>query len=138
MEKYFRDIWESITTMMTGLGITWMHMVRIRRNNVTLQYPEEKWPRPERNIGFDHSNYNVIRSRLHVDMDDCIGCLKCERACPVDCIRIDTIKVPERGKDIKEVGHVGITSNGTRKAMVVTRFDIDMTECCYCNLCTYP
>ena len=22
--------------------------------------------------------------------------------------------------------------------MVVTRFDIDMTECCYCNLCTYP
>ena len=46
MEKYFRDIWESITTMMTGLGITWMHMVRIRRNNVTLQYPEEKWPRP--------------------------------------------------------------------------------------------
>ena len=39
--------------MMTGLGITWMHMVRIRQNNVTLQYPEEKWPRPERNIGFD-------------------------------------------------------------------------------------
>ena len=25
-----------------------------------------------------------------------------------------------------------------RKALVVTRFDIDMTECCYCNLCTYP
>ena len=22
--------------------------------------------------------------------------------------------------------------------MVVTRFDIDMTECCYCNLCVYP
>ena len=22
--------------------------------------------------------------------------------------------------------------------MVVTRFDIDMSECCYCNLCTYP
>ena len=83
MEKYFRDIWESITTMMTGLGITWMHMVRIRRNNVTLQYPEEKWPRPERNIGFDHSNYNVIRSRLNVDIDDCIGCLKCERVSPV-------------------------------------------------------
>ncbi|GIT40457.1 MAG: hypothetical protein Ct9H300mP9_3070 [Candidatus Neomarinimicrobiota bacterium] len=60
------------------------------------------------NIGHDHSNYNVIRSRLHVDMDDCIGCLKCERACPVDCIKIDTVKVPERGKDIKEVGHVGV------------------------------
>ena len=22
--------------------------------------------------------------------------------------------------------------------MVVTRFGIDMTECCYCNLCVYP
>ena len=26
----------------------------------------------------------------------------------------------------------------TKKALVVTRFDIDMSECCYCNLCTYP
>ena len=138
MKRYFKDIWETITSLLTGMGITWVHMLRIKKDNVTLQYPEEKWPRPERNIGYDHSNYNVIRSRLHVDMDDCIGCLKCERACPVDCIKIDTVKVPERGKDIKEVGHVGITSNGTRKALVVTRFDIDMTECCYCNLCTYP
>ena len=103
-----------------------------------MQYPEERWPRPERNIGFNSESYNVIRSRLHVDMDDCIGCLKCERACPVDCIKIETAKAPERGEDIKDVKHVGITTNGTRKAMVVTRFDIDMTECCYCNLCTYP
>ena len=138
MAKYFKDIYEALSTMLTGMGITWMHMIHIRRDNVTLQYPEEKWPRPERNIGFDHSSYNVIRSRLHVDMDDCIGCLKCERACPVDCIKIETEKAPVRGEDIKEIGHVGVTSNGSRKALVVTRFDIDMTECCYCNLCTYP
>jgi|TARA_B100000315_G_C14551955_1_gene576277 NADH-quinone oxidoreductase subunit I len=124
--------------MLTGMGITWMHMVRIRRNNVTLQYPEEKWPRPERNIGFDHGGYNVIRSRLHVDIDDCIGCLKCERACPVDCIKIETEKASVRGEDIKEIGHVGVTANGSRKALIVTRFDIDMTECMYCNLCVYP
>ena len=71
-------------------------------------------------------------------MDDCIGCLKCERACPVDCIKIVTEKAPVRGEDIKQIKHKGITSNGTRKALVVTRFDIDMSECCYCNLCTYP
>ena len=138
MAKYFKDIYEALSTMLTGMGITWMHMIHIRRDNVTLQYPEEKWPRPARNIGFDHSSYNVIRSRLHVDMDDCIGCLKCERVCPVDCIKIETEKAPVRGEDIKEIGHVGVTSNGSRKALVVTRFDIDMTECCYCNLCTYP
>ena len=138
MKKYFANIWGTITTLKTGMGITWRHMMNIKKDNVTLQYPEERWPRPERDIGFEHEDYNVIRSRLHVDIDDCIGCLKCERACPVDCIKIETEKAPERGEDIKDVKHVGITSNGSRKAMVVTRFDIDMSECCYCNLCTYP
>ena len=138
MKRYFLDIYESVSSIVGGMGITLLHLFRARNDNVTLQYPEEKWPRPERNIGFDHSNYNVIRSRLHVDMDDCIGCLKCERACPVDCIKIVTEKAPVRGEDIKKIKHKGITSNGTRKALVVTRFDIDMSECCYCNLCTYP
>ena len=138
MKKYFTDIWATLTTILGGMGITFVHLIRARNDNVTLQYPEERWPRPERNIGFEHSNYNVIRSRLHVDMDDCIGCLKCERACPVDCIKIETEKAPNRGEDIKDIQHIGITTNGTRKALVVTRFDIDMTECCYCNLCTYP
>ena len=138
MKRYFTDIWETLTTILGGMGITLVHLVRARNDNVTLQYPEERWPRPERNIGFEHSNYNVIRSRLHVDMDDCIGCLKCERVCPVDCIKIETEKAPNRGEDIKDIQHIGITTNGTRKALVVTRFDIDMTECCYCNLCTYP
>ena len=138
MIKYLATIWETVSTLLTGMGVTWRHMLAIRRDNVTLQYPEERWPRPERDIGFDHNKYNVIRSRLHVDIDDCIGCLKCERACPVDCIKIDTVKVPNRGEDIPNIRHKGITSFGTRKAMVVTRFDIDMTECCYCNLCVYP
>ena len=138
MKRYFTDIYESVSSILSGMSITLLHLFKARNDNVTLQYPEEKWPRPERNIGFNHNSYNVIRSRLHVDMDDCIGCLKCERACPVDCIKIETEKAPSRGEDIKDIGHVGITANGTRKAMVVTRFDIDMTECCYCNLCTYP
>lgn len=137
MRTYLRTIRESVTTLVTGMTITWKHMVNIRKGNVTLQYPEERWPRPERDIGFDQDDYNVIRSRLHVDMDDCIGCLKCERACPVDCIKIETEKV-DKGEDIPDVGHTGITSNGTKKALLLTRFDIDMTECCYCNLCTYP
>ena len=131
MSKYFYDIWSSIFSSMIGMGITLKHMFLIRKGNVTLQYPEEKWPRPDRNIGFEHEDYNVIRSRLHVDMDDCIGCLKCARACPVDCIKIDIIKVP-KGSDI------GTTSNDTKKRLLVPRFDIDMTECMYCNLCVYP
>ncbi len=131
MGRYLHNIWESITTLLIGLGITWKHLIHARTGNVTLQYPEEKWPRPERNIGFDHRDYNVIRSRLVVDIDDCTGCKKCERACPVGCIAVETIKVP-KGTDL------GVTTNDTVKRLLVTRHDIDMSECMYCNLCTYP
>lgn len=137
MIRYFSNIWQSITTLLIGLRITLVHLAKARKGIVTLQYPEERWPRPERNIGFSHDSYNVIRSRLHVDIDDCIGCLKCVRACPVDCIHIQTVKV-EKGTDITEANHIGITSNGTQKRLLLTRFDIDMSECCYCNLCVYP
>ena len=135
--NYLSNIWESISTLLIGMKITIGHMFKIKRGNVTLQYPVERWPRPERHIGFSADSYNVIRSRLTVDMDDCIGCLKCERACPVNCIKIETEKV-EKGKDISEANHRGVTSHGTQKRLLVTRFDIDMTECCYCNLCVYP
>lgn len=135
--RYFSNVWQALTTLMIGLRVTLTHLITARRGIVTLQYPIERWPRPERNIGFSEDSYNVIRSRLHVDMDDCIGCLKCERACPVDCIKIDTVKV-DKGVDIPEAKHRGVTSHGTQKRLLVTRFDIDMTECCYCNLCTYP
>jgi NADH-quinone oxidoreductase subunit I len=131
MKRYFQNIWQSVTTLLIGLSITIKHMFKARRGNVTLQYPEEKWPRPDRNIGFDLKIYNVIRSKLHVDIDDCIGCRKCERACPVQCIKIDTLKVP------KETD-LGLTSGGTTKRLLVSRFDIDMTECMFCNLCVYP
>ena len=138
MYKYLSNIFEAISTLFTGMRVTWGHMMKIRKENVTLQYPEERWPRPERNIGFNVEDYNVIRSRLHVDIDDCIGCLKCERVCPVQCIKINTVKVETKGEDLPDISHTGITSNGTKKALIVSRFDIDMTECCYCNLCVYP
>ena len=78
MAKFFNDIFTATSTILGGMMITINHLFRAKEGIATLQYPEERWPRPERNIGFDHGNYNVIRSRLHVDMDDCIGCLKCE------------------------------------------------------------
>jgi NADH-quinone oxidoreductase subunit I len=64
-------------------------------------------------------------------MDDCIGCDQCARACPVECIEIETVKsIP--GEDL------GITSNGKKKALWVTKFNIDIAKCCYCQLCVFP
>ena len=133
MSQYFINIYDAVKTMISGMSLTLEHLRKKKDLVATLQYPNEKWPQPERNIGFDHKDYNVIRSRLHVDIDDCIGCMQCERACPVDCIKIDTIK-PGKGIDFD----CGETSNDTRKKMIVPRFTIDMSECMYCNLCVYP
>ena len=115
------------------MKLTMSHFNNKKERVATLQYPHEKWPIPERDIGFDHSEYNLIRSRLHVDIDDCIACMQCERACPVDCIKIDSIK-PPKDSDVD----CGMTSNDTQKKMIVSRFTIDMSECMYCNLCVFP
>ena len=133
MSEYINNIIYGVNSFVTGLKVTWHHFINKKDLVATLQYPHEKWPIPERNIGFDHSEYNLIRSRLHVDIDDCIACMQCEKACPVDCIKIDFIKPPkESGFDC------GITSNDTQKKMIVSRFTIDMSECMYCNLCVFP
>ena len=133
MSEYFLEIVNGVKTFLTGMKMTLKHYSNKEDLVATLQYPHEKWPIPERDIGFENSEYNLIRSRLHVDIDDCIGCLQCERVCPVDCIKIDTIK-PPKGQSVE----FGMTSNDTEKKMLVTRFTIDMAECMYCNLCAYP
>ncbi len=130
MSAYFRNIGIAISTLWDGMRLTWKHFVNKKELNATLQYPHEKWPIPERHIGFPEASYNIIRSRLHVDIDNCISCRRCERACPIHCIKIDAVKAP---KDHE----LGQTSNGTDKKLLVARFDIDMAECCWCNLCTY-
>jgi NADH-quinone oxidoreductase subunit I len=113
----FSDIWDGVKTTMIGLKIT---LPYITRKPVTRMYPHERPEMPER-----------VRNRLYVNMDDCIGCDQCSRACPVNCISIETAKAVEDDP-------VGVTSNGKRKALWVTRFDIDIAKCCYCGLCTFP
>ncbi|MDP7027509.1 MAG: 4Fe-4S binding protein [Candidatus Marinimicrobia bacterium] len=133
MSEYLNNIVYGVKSFLTGMKLTMDHFRNKKELVATLQYPHEKWPIPERNIGFNHSEYNLIRSRLHVDIDDCIACMQCERACPVDCIKIDSIK-PPKGSEID----CGMTSNDTQKKMIVSRFTIDMSECMYCNLCVFP
>ena len=130
---YFNNIANGVKSFITGLSLTFKHFKGKKEHVATLQYPHEKFPVPEKKIGFEPSEYNVIRSRLHVDIDDCISCSMCERACPVDCIKIEDVKA-KKGVDFD----YGKTSNDTQKKLLVTRFTIDMSECMYCNLCVYP
>ncbi len=117
MKQYLRNTWDGIFTVLVGMKITFKHLFTPA---VTIQYPDVKVTLPER-----------VRNRLYVNMDDCIGCDQCSRACPVSCIEIETVKsVP--GEDL------GTTSNGKKKALWVTKFNIDIAKCCYCQLCVFP
>ena len=117
MKQYLKNTWDGIFTVLVGMKITFKHLFTPA---VTIQYPDVKVALPER-----------VRNRLYVNIDDCIGCDQCSRACPVSCIEIETVKsVP--GDDL------GITSNGKKKALWVTKFNIDIAKCCYCQLCVFP
>jgi len=117
MRNYILKFWQGLFTIIIGMRVTFRHLFI---PSVTIQYPTVKPELPERE-----------RNRLYVNMDDCIGCDQCARACPVNCIDIETVKsVP--GDEI------GVTSNGKKKALWVTKFDIDIAKCCYCQLCVFP
>lgn len=117
MKQYFRDIFQSVWSVLVGMRITFNHLFTPA---VTIQYPDVKLKLPER-----------ARNRLYVNMDDCIGCFQCDMACPVDCIQIETVKA-------LPTDDLGMTSTGQKKRLWVTQFDIDIAKCCYCGLCVYP
>ena len=117
MIEYFSNIYTALVTIFIGMKVTLKHLFV---PSVTIQYPDVKPELPERE-----------RNRLYVNMDDCIGCDQCARACPVSCIQIETTKA-------LPAEDLGKTSNGKKKALWVTGFTIDFSKCCYCQLCVFP
>lgn len=114
--KYVADIYRAVATTLIGMRVTGRNAFT---RPVTLEYPDVRWQVPER-----------YRGLLHNRIEDCIGCLACARACPVNCIHIEINK--------REKEEYGVTSDGTKITQWIPKFDIDMSLCMICGLCTEP
>lgn len=113
VRQYFHNIWMTVYTILVGMRTSLKYCFA---KTVTVQYPDVAPVLQPRYRGFHY--YEIER---------CIACDQCARACPVDCIYID--KTAPRKVD-KETG---IAVGGA-----MTRYAIDYAKCMLCGLCCEP
>lgn len=106
---YFKELFSGIYNLLLGLKTTAMYLPQ---KSVTLQYPKEKWPMPERSRGIV-----ILLSDPETSELNCTACLLCQKACPVAAITITQAK-----------------NEATNKRYPKT-FEVNNTICCFCGLC---
>ncbi|GAB4130387.1 4Fe-4S binding protein [Thermopirellula anaerolimosa] len=109
---WWRNVYLAVATTAEALWVTlrtWISTYSARRGTFThvYEYPEKPAVIAPRYRGFHR-----------FDLTSCIGCDRCARDCPVDCIYITKERVPGR------------------KGFRVTSFVIDYTKCMFCAYCT--
>src|SRR6476646_9973647 len=115
---YFRNIFDNLRSVMVGMRITLKYCFQ---KTVTVQYPEQKLAFAPRYRGIHE-----------FELNKCIACDLCAKACPVDCIYID--KSGPRRIDKK----TGLVEESDPKNGTLLRFAIDYSKCLFCALCTEP
>ena len=128
LEKAFRPI-KQLGRSLQRVGMQIQRSVRSTFFSTGESYPHG-YDQPLVTLPYPHATLPVpTRGRYQLDnrIEDCIGCDKCARVCPVDCIEIEGIPAPEV---------IGLTSNGMKKRIHLAKFNIDMAKCCFCGLCT--
>jgi NADH-quinone oxidoreductase subunit I len=111
-----RDV--AVTTA-KGMAITLKVFGKVQRQGaITIQYPEmrDKIPQGSRGLLFN-------------DVEDCISCRACANICPVSCIYIEAEKKPATAEP-------EFTKGGVKKTLNLKHFDIDISLCCFCGLCS--
>jgi NADH-quinone oxidoreductase subunit I len=116
--SYFQNIYDTIRSAAVGMRITLKYCFQ---KTVTVQYPEQRLTFAPRYRGIHE-----------FELNKCIACDLCVKACPVDCIYID--KSGPRRID-KETG---LVNEADPKNGQLLRFAIDYSKCLFCALCTEP
>ena len=113
VSDYFHDIYRTVYSILVGMRISLKYCFA---KTITVQYPDVA---------------PAIQTRfrgLHFfEIEKCIACDLCAKACPVDCIYIE--KTGPRKIDKA----TGIAGGGA-----MTRYAIDYAKCMFCALCIDP
>ena len=113
VRAYFRNIWMTMYTILVGMRTSLTYCFA---KTVTVQYPDVRPTVQPRYRGYHY-----------YEIEKCIACDACAKACPVDCIYID------KSAPRKIVKETGIAAGGA-----MTRYAIDYAKCMFCGLCTEP
>lgn len=113
MRRYFRDIYRTLRTILIGMRITLRYYYA---SPITVQYPDVAPVLAARFRGFHR-----------FEIQKCIGCDLCAKACPIDCIYIEKSGPRKINKE------TSVAQGGA-----LHRFAIDYAKCMFCALCIEP
>ena len=82
--RYVKNVVDTLKTTLVGMRITGKYLLQ---KPITVQYPDERLPIPNRYRGIHY-----------LEQEKCIDCLACARACPIDCIEMDAVR---HGKELE-------------------------------------
>ncbi len=117
LSGYLKNIWSGFYTCLKGMTVTWRYFWK---KPVTYEYPETReehafgkgLPEGPPAVGVAPRFRGIHR----LEQEECIACMNCNKACPVECIEVGAKRLPGRVLEWES-------------------FRIDYGLCLFCGLC---
>ncbi len=107
--SYFKEILDGGLSLIEGMAVT---VRRLFQPLVTVQYPRKKIP-----LSSAYRGHTELKIFEDTGTHKCIVCGSCEKICPSGLIRVQGVKLKEKGPK------------------TATLYTIDFSKCSLCGLC---